>query len=174
MIDAAVHTKLTAALAAEPGAVFETVARDHNATLRHTVEALPEAMRRFAPAAGFVEVMGEVATWGDVTLIIHSDDGVMEFTGPIPAGSVGHGYYNLAGRTGFHGHLKHERCAGIAFVERPFFGRPSASILFFNLDGGVMFKIFVGRDEKRELLANQLAAFRTMADRLCEPQRRSA
>jgi putative heme utilization carrier protein HutX len=168
MIDAAVHTKLTAALAAEPGAVFETVARDHNATLRQTVEALPEAMRRFAPAAGFVEVMGEVA------LIIHSDDGVMEFTGPIPAGSVGHGYYNLAGRTGFHGHLKHERCAGIAFVERPFFGRPSASILFFNLDGGVMFKIFVGRDEKRELLANQLAAFRTMADRLCEPQRRSA
>jgi putative heme iron utilization protein len=37
-----------------------------------------------------------------------------------------------------------------------------------------MFKIFVGRDEKRELLANQLAAFRAMADRLCEPQRRSA
>jgi heme iron utilization protein len=174
MIDAAAHTKLIAALAAEPGAVFETVAKDHNATLRQTVEALPEAMRRFAPAAGFVEVMGEVATWGDVTLIIHSDDGVMEFTGPIPAGSVGHGYYNLAGRTGFHGHLKHERCAGIAFVERPFFGRPSASILFFNLDGGVMFKIFVGRDEKRELLANQLSAFRAMAGRLCEPQRRSA
>jgi putative heme utilization carrier protein HutX len=174
MNDAAAHSKLAAALTAEPGAVFETVARDHNATLRQTVEALPDAMRRFAPAAGFVEVMGEVATWGDITLIVHSDDGVMEFTGPIPAGTVGHGYYNLAGRTGFHGHLKHERCAGIAFVERPFFGRPSASILFFNLDGGVMFKIFVGRDEKRELLANQLAAFRAMADRLCDQQRRSA
>jgi putative heme utilization carrier protein HutX len=174
MNDTATHLKLAAVLAAEPGAVFETVAKDHNATLRQTVEALPEAMRRFAPAATFVDVMGEVATWGDVTLIIHSDDGVMEFTGPIPAGTVGHGYYNLAGRTGFHGHLKHERCAGIAFVERPFFGRPSASILFFNLDGGVMFKIFVGRDEKRDLLANQLAAFRAMADRLCEPQRRSA
>jgi putative heme utilization carrier protein HutX len=174
MSDAAISSKLIAALAAEPGAVFETVAKEHNATLRQTVEALPEAMRRFAPASSFVEIMGEVASWGDVTLIIHSDDGVMEFTGPIPAGSVGHGYYNLTGRTGLHGHLKHERCAGVAFVERPFFGRPSASILFFNLDGGVMFKIFVGRDEKRELLPNQLSAFRAMADRLCDPQRRSA
>jgi putative heme utilization carrier protein HutX len=174
MSDAAISSKLIAAFAAEPGAVFETVAKEHNATLRQTVEALPEAMRRFAPASSFVEIMGEVANWGDVTLIIHSDDGVMEFTGPIPAGSVGRGYYNIAGTTGFHGHLKHERCAGIAFVERPFFGRPSASMLFFNVDGGVMFKIFVGRDEKRELLPNQLSAFRAMADRLCEPQRRSA
>jgi putative heme utilization carrier protein HutX len=174
MNDAAISPKLIAALAAEPGAVFETVAKEHNATLRQTVDALPEAMRRYAPASSFVEIMGEVANWGDVTLIIHSDDGVMEFTGPIPAGSVGRGYYNIAGSTGFHGHLKHERCAGIAFVERPFFGRPSASMLFFNVDGGVMFKIFVGRDEKRELLPNQLSAFRAMADRLCEPQKRSA
>ena len=62
-----------------------------------------------------------------------------------------------------------ERCAGVAFVERPFFGRPSASILFFNPEGGTMFKIFVGRDEKRELRGDQLAAFRALADRLCTP-----
>jgi heme iron utilization protein len=48
--------------------------------------------------------------------------------------------------------LRHERCSAIGFVERPFFGRPQASILFFNVDGGIMFKIFVARDEKRELL----------------------
>jgi putative heme utilization carrier protein HutX len=80
---------------------------------------------------------------------------------------VAQGYYNLAGRTGFHGHLRHERCGGIAFVERPFFGRPSASIVFFNLEGGVMFKIFVGRDDKRELIPAQLSAFRALADRVC-------
>lgn len=174
MTDPAVHIRLAAVLAAEPGAVLETVAKDHNATVRQAVDALPEAMRRYAPASSFVEIMTGVASWGDVTLIVHSDDGVMEFTGPIPAGSVGHGYYNVPGSRGFHGHLKHERCAGIAFVERPFFGRPSASILFFSLDGGVMFKIFVGRDEKRELLPSQLSAFRAIADRLCEPRRTSA
>jgi putative heme iron utilization protein len=51
-------------------------------------------------------------------------------------------------------------------VERPFMGRLSASLLFFNSDGGIMFKVFVGRDEKRELKADQLAAFRALAERL--------
>jgi putative heme iron utilization protein len=45
-------------------------------------------------------------------------------------------------------------------------GRPSASVLFLNIDGGIMFKVFVGRDEKRELLADQLAKFRALTERL--------
>lgn len=158
---------LRAMLAADPGAVMERVAKETGATLRAVVDALPAEMRRFAPGTAFIDVMGDVAGWGEVTVIIHTDDGVMEFTGPVPPGSVAQGYYNLSGRTGFHGHLRHERCGGIAFVERPFFGRPSASIVFFNLEGGVMFKIFVGRDEKRELIPEQLSAFRALADRVC-------
>ncbi|MCF8476208.1 MAG: heme utilization cystosolic carrier protein HutX [Pseudolabrys sp.] len=158
---------LQAKMAAEPGAIVETVAKELGCTLRQVVEALPVDMRRFAPAEAFVETMTDVAGWGDVTLIVHTDDGIMEFGGAIPAGKIAQGYYNLPGRAGFHGHLRHERCAGIAFVERPLFGRLSASILFFNVDGGIMFKIFVGRDEQRELLAEQLAAFRKLADRLC-------
>jgi heme iron utilization protein len=158
---------LARAMAENPGAVIETVAGEHDVTARAVVEALPASMRRFAPADTFVAAMGEVATWGDVTLIVHTDDGIMEFTGPIPAGQVARGYYNLMGTTGFHGHIRHERCAGPAFVERPFMGRLSALIVFFNADGGIMFKVFVGRDEKRELEADQLAAFRALGDRLC-------
>lgn len=158
---------LRARLAAEPGAIIESVAKDTGATLREVVEALPDEMRRFAPASAFVPVMDDVAKWGDVTVIIHTDDGVMEIGGSIPPGKVAKEYFNLSGKIGFHGHLRHERCAGIAFVERPFFGRLSASILFLNVDGGIMFKIFVGRDDKRELLPDQLAAFRKLADRLC-------
>lgn len=161
---------LRAKLAAEPGAVIETVAQEFSVRSRAVVEALPDTMRRFAKSGGaetFVAVMGEVAAWGEVTVIVHTDDGIMEFTGPVPPGEVARGYYNLSGRTGLHGHLRHERCAGVAFMERPFFGRLSASINFFNGDGGIMFKIFVGRDDKRELLADQLAAFRDLANRLC-------
>ena len=157
-------------LAAEPGAVFETIAKDYGVSLREAVEALPASMRRFAPANAFVEIMNDVARWGDVTVIIHTDDGIMEFTGPVPDGKIVQGYHNLSSRTGFHGHLRHERCAGAAFVERPFFGRPSASILLFNVDGGIMLKIFVGRDDKRDLLVDQLAAFRALAARLCISQ----
>lgn len=157
---------LAQAMAAEPGALIETVAKQYGATLRAVVEALPKPMRRIAAGSAFVEAMGDIATWGDVTFIIHSDDGVFEFSGAVPEGRVGQGYFNLGGRSGLHGHLRHERCGGIAFVERPFFGRPSASVLFLNTDGGIMFKVFVGRDENRELKPDQLAAFRRLAERL--------
>jgi len=46
-------------------------------------------------------------------------------------------------------------------------GKDSASVVFFNVDGGIMFKVFVGRDEKRALLSDQLTRFHALADRLC-------
>ena len=162
---AAVKPDLARALAADPGAVIETVAKEQGVTTREVVEAMPAAMRRFAPASAFIDAMKDIATWGEVTLIVHTDDGIMEFTGPIPAGEVGRGYFNLMGRTGFHGHLRHERCAGLCFLERPFMGKSSASILFFNVDGGISHKVFVGRDEKRELKPDQLAKFHALAER---------
>jgi len=154
-------------LADNPGAVIEEAAKLHAVPPRDVVEALPAELRRFAPADAFVLVMHDIATWGDVTLIVHTDDGIMEFGGPIPRGEIGRGYFNLMGSHGFHGHLRHERCGGLAFLERPFMGKLSALIVFFNVDGGVMFKVFVGRDEKRELKADQLAKLRALADRLC-------
>ncbi len=169
MSQAAVATPdLAATMAADPSVLFEEIAKKHGATLRSVVEAMPQAMRRFAPGTAFAEALTDVAKWGDVTVIVHSEDGVMEVTGPLREGSVARGYYNIPGPNGFHGHLKHERCAAVGFVERPFFGRPQASMLFFNVDGGIMFKVFVSRDDKRELLPDQLNAFRALADRLCQ------
>ncbi len=55
----------------------------------------------------------------------------------------------------------------MAFVERPFMGRASAFLAFLNLEGGIMFKVFVGRDENRDLKADQLTAFRRLADTIC-------
>ena len=153
-------------MAANPGAVIEDVAREKGATARDVIEALPEKMRRFAPGAGFVTAMQDIANWGAVTLIIHTDDGIFEITDPVSNGEIGRGYFNLSNPKGLHGHLRHERCAGIAFVERPFMGKPSAFVAFLNVDGGVMFKVFVGRDEARALKSDQLKAFRDLSDRL--------
>ncbi len=154
-------------IAANPGVVFEDAAREHGVPPRTIVEALPENMRRFAPGDAFVPAMQDVATWGDVTLIVHTDDGIMEFTGPVPKGEIGRGYFNLMSRTGFHGHLRHERCDGIAFIERTFMGRNSCLMIFLNKEGGVMFKVFVGRDEQGQLKADQLEKFRALREKLC-------
>jgi len=153
-------------LSENPGVVFEDAAREHNLPPRAIVEALPETMRSFAPGLAFIVAMDDLATWGDVTLIVHTDDGIMEFGGPIPKGQVARGYFNLMGRTGFHGHLRHERCAGIAFVERPFMGRTSCLLIFLNSEGGIMFKVFVGRDEQGQLRADQVEKFKALRDRL--------
>jgi heme iron utilization protein len=39
--------------------------------------------------------------------------------------------------------------------------------VFLNVDGGIMFKIFVGRDEKGELKADQIEKFCALSERIC-------
>ena len=157
---------LKAYMAGNPGAVVEDVARDFKATPRAVLEALPDAMVRFGSGGEFVAAMQDVAQWGEVTMIVHTDDAIFEFTGAIPAGEIGRGYFNLTQPKGLHGHFRHERCGGVAFVERPFMGKSSAFIAFMNVDGGIMFKVFVGRDETRALRADQLLRFHALADKV--------
>ena len=158
--------ELEAPMAENPGAVIEDVARQRKVTPRAVREALPTDMVRFGAGEAFAGVMQDIAQWGEVTLIVHTDDAIFEFTGSIPAGEVGRGYFNLMQPKGLHGHLRHERCAAIAFVERPFMGKSSAFIAFINVDGGIMFKVFVGRDETRALRGDQLQRFHTLAERI--------
>ena len=158
--------ELKAYMTDNPGAVIEDVARQRKVTPRAVIEAMPSEMRRFGGGGEFASTMQDIAEWGEVTLIVHTDDAIFEFTGAIPAGEVGRGYFNLMQPKGLHGHLRHERCSGIAFVERPFMGKVSAFAAFLNVDGGIMFKVFVGRDEQRALRADQLARFRALSDRI--------
>lgn len=153
-------------LAENPGAVIEDVARDHGVSPRAVIEALPFDLVKLREGSSFAEVMQDIAQWGEVTLIVHTSDGIFEFSGSLPAGEIGRGYFNLMQPKGLHGHLRHERCAVIAFVERPFMGKSSAFVAFLNVDGGVMFKVFVGRDEARALRQDQLERFRTLAERI--------
>ena len=157
---------LKAHMVANPGAVIEDVARERNVTPRAVIEAMPEMMVRIGPGSHFAAAMQDIAQWGEVTLIVHTDDAIFEFTGAIPAGEVGRGYFNLMQPKGLHGHLRHERCAAVAFVERPFMGKASAFVAFINVDGGIMFKVFVGRDEARALRGDQLKQFQSLADSL--------
>lgn len=162
----AVSDDLKTHMAANSGAVIEDVARERGVTPRAVLEALPAGMVRIGKGEAFADVMQDVATWGDVTLIVHTDDAIFEFTGPVPKGEVGRGYFNLMQPKGLHGHLRHTRCDGVAFVERPFMNKASAFIAFLNVDGGIMFKVFVGRDDARELKTDQLERFRALAGAL--------
>jgi putative heme utilization carrier protein HutX len=110
--------------------------------------------------------MQALTGWGEVLLIVHTPDIVLECAGSIPPGSFARGYYNLSGNSPIGGHLKAQNCAQIAFVSRPFMGRPSRSLQFFNASGEAMFKVFVRRDNERNLIAEQVARFEELRRRM--------
>lgn len=150
---------LTERLAANPDVIIEKIAEETGASTLDVVQALPVDMRTIVDGARFTDVMTTLTEWGEVLFIVHTPDIVLECAGRIPPGTEGRGYFNIHGDGPIGGHIRADRCKAIVFVSRPFMGRPSRSIQFFNANGEAMFKVFVRRDEKRELKAEQVALF---------------
>jgi putative heme utilization carrier protein HutX len=153
-------------LAENPGGVLESTASQHGLSLQAVVELLPQDMWATVPGELFVEVMEDLTTWGKVTVIAHTPDIILEVEGEVPPGKLGHGFYNLHGDSPIGGHLRAGNCATISFLRRPFMGKESVSIQFFNATGGSMFKVFVGRDENRALKPDQVERFEQLKARL--------
>ena len=154
-------------LAQSADGILEQIARDYGG---EHVRGGAGAARRAPLDRGRLAVRGrssrELTSWGEVLFIVHTPDIVLECAGKIPPGTFARGYFNIHGDSPIGGHLKAENCTHIAFVSRPFMGRPSRSLQFFNGAGEAMFKIFVRRDDKRELLPEQVARFDALREKL--------
>lgn len=154
------------AIAAKPDGVLESIAADHKVSYRAVLDCLDVQSAVAVSPSAFDALWEDMTSWGTIMFIVHTQDGVFETAGALPPGSHGRGYFNIHGDSPIGGHLKIERCAGIYFVDRPFFGRRSCSVQFLNGEGEAMFKVFVGRDEQRELKADQVAKFEASRARL--------
>ena len=155
-------------LMARPDGVLEAIAEARNVPLQRVLDCLdPEAAVRVAGDL-FEAIWSDLTTWGDITFVVHTRDGVFECKGSVPPGNVGRGYFNIQGDSPIGGHLRMERCRAIYFIDRPFFGKRSCSVQFVNEEGGVMFKIFVGRNEDRSLKADKLARCEALRARFAE------
>ena len=121
--------------------------------------ALPDTMVTMADASEAEAILTQLPAWGNVTTIVHSFGSIFEFKNPFPKGKSDYGYYNIMGKEGLHGHLRLDLIKHIAFVSKPFRGMESHYIGFYEEQGHCVFKVYVGRDKKRQLLAHQLEAF---------------
>lgn len=166
-IPAPIRAALCARLAANADGILETLATENGISLRDVIACLPESMRAFAPGDAAQAILLDIAEWGSVTVLVHNADVILECKGPLPAGRIAHGYYNIGAGSPVSGHLKLEHCASIAFVRRRFMGADSCSVNFFNHAGEAMFKVFVGRDAQRALLADQLERYGQLQARHC-------
>jgi heme iron utilization protein len=153
-------------LAQSADGILEQIARDYGVSTFEVVRALPAEHRSILAGSLFEKIFAELTSWGEVLFIVHTPDIVLECAGKIPPGTFARGYFNLHGDSPIGGHLKADNCTHIAFVSRPFMGRASRSLQFFNGAGEAMFKIFVRRDDKRELLPEQLARFDALREAL--------
>ncbi|KFG68082.1 heme utilization cystosolic carrier protein HutX [Microvirga sp. BSC39] len=149
-------------LAMRPDGILEQVAEKHGVAMQAVLDCLPAEAAVRVPGDLYREIWQEVTQWGAITLVVHTRDGVFECEGSVPPGTEGRGYFNIHGESPIGGHLRMERCRSIYFVDRPFFGRRSCSVQFVNHEGGVMFKIFVGRNKDRSLKADQVARFEAL------------
>lgn len=152
-------------LAKNADGVLEQIARDYAVSTFDVVKDLPEQHRTIVDGVEFSPIMAALTVWGKILFIVHTPDIVLECEGDIPPGTFGRGYFNIDGESPIGGHIKAANCTHIAFISRPFMGRESRSIQFFNGSGEAMFKIFVRRDEQRELLADQVEKFETLRAR---------
>lgn len=153
-------------LADEPGVVLEQIAHEENLSLLEVVRCLPQNHWTEVSGRHYLDVLYALPSWGEMTTVLHTADVIMEFKGPFPSGSTGHGFYNLQGKAGLSGHLRPERCQHIVFMQRPFMGMETASIQFYNAEGEGMFKVFLGRDEQRQLRPDQLQHFSRLRNTL--------
>lgn len=149
-------------LAAKPDGILEQVAENRGVPMQAVLDCLSPGAAVRVPGDLYQEIWQDLTEWGVITLVVHTRDGVFECEGSIPAGTLGHGYFNIHGDTPIGGHLRMERCRSIYFIDRPFFGKRSCSVQFVNQEGGVMFKVFVGRHEDRALRPDQVARFEAL------------
>jgi len=159
---AALAARIDAALAEKPDGILEIVASNCGASLLQVLQRLPDDDLRLLPGAQHESVWPHLTAWGEVLLIVHTPDIVLECTGSLPAGTTGHGYFNIHGDSPISGHIKMSNCKVIALVSRQFHGKRSCSVQFLNSDGNAMFKVFVKRNAAHELDPHSLNKFEQM------------
>ena len=162
------HDKIQAALDEKPDAVLDFVAKDVNVSLSDVIKCLPERQVLALSGDQFDAVMKGAASLGAITFIVHTEDIVLECKGAVPEGNYGRGFYNIHGDSPIGGHIKADNCGAIYFVSREMMGRQSHSLIFCNKAGNAMFKIYLARDENRDLIPEQVERFNRLKQNFIE------
>jgi putative heme utilization carrier protein HutX len=145
----------------EPTLLPAEMATRLNVSEYDVVSSLPTAMVATLDGAAAQSIFERLVGFGPVMTIMHSFGSIFEVKAPFPKGKVAHGYYNLMGKEGeLNGHLNLDRIKNIALVSKPFRGRESHYIGFFCESGNNIFKVYLGRDKKRNLIPDQVKLFK--------------
>lgn len=163
---ASAQQAVTKALEENPSFMPQMLAQELNLPLESIIAALPEEMRVKAPGEDTVAIWEEICNWEKITFMLSSNGMILELGCQLPKGKSGHGMYNLMGKNlPFGGHVIVNNIASIWFVSKPLFGLESHSVQFFDAAGNQGFAMYLGRDEKRQVLPNVREQFITLKNK---------
>ena len=155
-------------LAADVHTPVAMMAMELKASEGEITRCLPADMVSFTSGEQAEHILGLLPSWGRVTTIVTAAGSIFEVKADFPKGKIAHGFYNLMGKEGqLHGHLCIDVITDIAFVSKPFRGMDSFYIGFFTASGECMFKVYLGRDKKRQLFPEQIELFKQLKHELC-------
>ncbi len=154
-----IKTAMKEALAQDPG-MPAMAAMKFGVSEKEVYENLPEGTVKFVDISNFKEIWEEMASWEKVQFLSVNSGLVMEVPGRLSRGKEGHGMFNLSDRDApVHGHVIVDNLDSLAFVSIPFMGRESHNVTFFAKDGSVAFALYLGRNEKREIIPEVRESF---------------
>ncbi|AUI66854.1 MULTISPECIES: heme utilization cystosolic carrier protein HutX [Glaesserella] len=156
--------QITQLLAENPNIITLEIAEQLNLPEGTVLCNLPSEFVRLFPAERAEELLKAISQWGTFTTIIEKEGSIFEIKDRFPSGIFARGYYNLNMKEeegALHGHLKLDNIAQIAFVSLPFRGKESYNIAFIAHNGQTIFKVYLGRDDQRQLFPEQIEKFKT-------------
>ena len=164
--DGELRARVAEKLAEDPNFMPQTLAEEWGLPLGRIIAALPESMRSRASGELFTEIWEAMTEWEKVTFMAGTPGAVLEIPCRLPKGKKGHGMYNLMDKgCPLRGHLLMARVTDIWFVSKPVFGLESHSVQFFDKAGSQCFAVYLGRDDKREILPSVKAGFMALKER---------
>ena len=150
-------------LTENPAILPAEIANKLNASELDVIQAMPADMVTLIDASHYLDVLRDIKTWGELTLVIDVDGSIFEMVGHFPKGGEKFGYYNLSDRrTPLKGHLKVDNVAVIALVSKPFHGVETRSVQFLSKQGRMLFKVYLRRDKEKNILPEQLEKFEAL------------
>ncbi len=128
---------------------------------------LPQEVAKAVEGSKFDEIIQEVRGWGELLFVKITPSFVIEFKTNVANGTYGRGYYNFDMKdSAMGGHLKASDIEKIIFVSKKHMGILAHAIEFYDKDGEHIFKLFLTRNEKREILPEQLEAFKALKEKM--------
>ena len=124
--------------------------------MQNNIEEINEDLEKIVDGSKFDEIIEDISKWGKILMIKITPSFVIEIKDFMPTGTYGHGYYNFNTKgSSISGHLKASDIEKIVFSSKVHRGMLSHSVSFNDINGEHIFKVFVTRNENREIIKDQ-------------------